>query len=205
MKTLRQFEENLFNKINPAIRFSVGRYVLSIGIFVSIVVFGIVSLLGLGVDLFPNINIPVVVVSTSYTGATPSVVDQQVTQVIENAVSTVSGITDMNASSSQGSSRVILSFDISVDKNSVANQVATHVSAAVRGLPTGAGTPIVRTFDPNSQPILEFGISGGATDLTTISNYATNVLAPQLERIDGVANVQIDGAPTRSFQVLLNP
>ncbi len=205
MKNLRQIEESLFNKVNPAIRFSVGRYVLSIGLFVGVVVFGLVSLLGLGVDLFPSINIPVVVVATTYTGATPSVVDQQVTQVIENAVSTISGITDMNASSSQGSSRVILSFDISVNKDTVANEVATQVSAAAKRLPANAGTPLVRTFDPNSQPILQFGISGGSADLATVSDYANNVLAPYLERVDGVANVQIDGGPTRQFQVLLNP
>ncbi len=205
MKTLRQMEEKLFNKVNPAIRFSVGRYVLSIGIFVSIVVFGIVSLFGLGVDLFPTINIPVVVVSTNYTGATPSVVDQQVTQVIESSISTISGITDINSESSQGSSRVILSFDPSVDKNSVANQVAAQVSSAVRRLPDGAGTPLVRTFDPNARPILQFGLTGGGADLTAVNDYAVNVLAPTLERIDGVANVQTDGGPTRQFQVLLNP
>lgn len=205
MKTLRQMEEKLFNKVNPAIRFSVGRYVLSIGIFVSIVVFGIVSLFGLGVDLFPTINIPVVVVATSYTGATPSVIDQQVTQVIESSISTISGITDINSESSQGSSRVILSFDPSVDKNSVANQVAAQVSSAVRGLPDGAGTPLVRTFDPNARPILQFGLTGGGADLSAVNDYAVNVLAPTLERIDGVANVQTDGGPTRQFQVLLNP
>ena len=205
MKSLRDYEQRLFKAINPAIKFSVTRYVLAIGLFAAVVLFGLVSLLGLGVDLLPSVNIPVVAVITNYTGATPSVVDQQVTQVIENTVSSINGITDINSTSSQGSSRVILMFDPSVDQNSVANQVASQVSAIVGRLPTNVSPPIVRTFNPNSQPILEFGIYAGAQNLTDVSTWAQNDLTPLLERIDGVANVSLSGAPTRQFQVLLNP
>ena len=107
---------------------------------------------------FPNIVIPAVVVRTSYPGATPSVMDLQVTQVIENVVSTVSGITDINSFSSQGISRVILTFDPTTDKYADANQVATAVSAAVRSLPTNVTVPTIQTFDPNSAPVIQFGI-----------------------------------------------
>ncbi len=205
MKSLRQYEEQLFKAVNPAVRFSVTRYVLSIGLFVGVVLFGIISLFGLGVDLLPSVNIPVVAVFTSYPGATPQVVDQQVTQEIENVVSTLSGITDINSTSSTGSSRVILSFDPSVNNTSVANEVAAQVSAAVRRLPSGVDPPTVRTFDPNSRPILEFGIYAGSENLATVSDFAQNVLTPYLERIDGVANVSIEGGPGREFQVLLDP
>ena len=106
MNSLREYETKIFNKINPAVRFSVSRYVLAIGFFVAVVVFGLVSTLNLGVDQIPSINIPIVVVTTTFPGATPSVVDQQVTQVVESAVSTISGITDISSSSQTGTSTV---------------------------------------------------------------------------------------------------
>jgi hydrophobic/amphiphilic exporter-1 (mainly G- bacteria), HAE1 family len=205
MKPLRSFEAKIFERINPLVNFSVRRYVLAIGIFVAIVAFGVISMLGLGVDLLPAVNIPAVVVRTNYSGATPSVVDQQVTQVIENVVSTIAGITDINSNSSIGVSRVVVTFDESSDKNSDANQVATVVSAAIRSLPSGITAPTIQTFDPNSDPILQFGISGEGASLSDVNDYVQNTLAPNLERVDGVANVTVDGGPSKQFQVLLNP
>jgi HAE1 family hydrophobic/amphiphilic exporter-1 len=201
--SVRDLETRIFNRVNPAVRFSVTRYVMAIGIFVAIVVFGFVSLSGLGVDLLPATNMPTVVVQTSFPGATPTTVDQQVTQVIENTVSTISGITDMNASSSSGSSRVMLSFDLGVDRNAAANQVAALVSAAFRRLPSGVNPPTVQTFDPNSQPILQFGISADGQNLTDVGAYVDTTLTPALERVPGVANIQVNGDPTSQFQVLL--
>jgi HAE1 family hydrophobic/amphiphilic exporter-1 len=205
MSKLRDLETKIFNKINPAIKFSVTRYVLAVGIFVAIVLFGLISTLGLGVDQLPTINIPVVIVATSYPGATPSVVDQQITQIIENTVSTISGITDINSSSQTGSSIVSVMFDQSTDKNSDANQVASQVSAAIKELPSGVNAPTVKTFDPNSAAIVQIGLSGKGVDLVDVSDYVTNDLLPNLERVNGVANITTDGAPTREFQVLLNP
>jgi len=205
MRSLREMESTVFNRVNPVVGFSVRRYVLAIGVFVAIVAFGIISALGLGVDLLPQVNVPVVLVVTTFPGATPSVVDQQVTQVIENTVSGLANITDLNSTSSIGVSRVIISFDPSVDKNAVADQVATLVAGAVRNLPTGTSAPIVRTFDPNSQPVIQFGISGGAAPLSSVADYVQKTLTPALERVPGVANIQVDGAPSRTFEVLLNP
>jgi hydrophobic/amphiphilic exporter-1 (mainly G- bacteria), HAE1 family len=205
MNTLRAYETKVFTRINPLVNFSVTRYVLAVGIFVAVAIFGIVSTLGLGVDLLPNIVIPAVVVRTSYPGATPSVMDLQVTQVLENVVSTVSGITDINSSSSQGMSRVVLTFDPSTDKYADANQVATAVAAAVRSLPANVTVPTIQTFDPNSAPILQFGIEGRGTDLAEVNDYVQNSLGPVLERIDGVATVLVDGGPSKQFEVLLNP
>ncbi len=205
MSKVRDFETQVFNRVNPAIRFSVTRYVLAIGIFVAIVAFGLVSALSLGVDLLPSINIPVVNIQTSYPGSGPSVIDQQVTQVIENAVSTIANITDINSTSSLNSSRVTVSFDPSTDKNAVLQQVAALVNATVRRLPTGIQPPVVRSFDANAQPVLQFGVSGGGQALSTVSDYIQNSLAPMLERVDGVANITFNGAPTRQFNVMLNP
>jgi HAE1 family hydrophobic/amphiphilic exporter-1 len=205
VSALRDLETLVYERINPVVKFSVTRYVLSIGIFVAIVAFGVISALGLGVDLLPTVNIPSVNVSISYPGAAPSVIDQQVVQVLENAVSSLSGITDMNSSSSIGSGRVGVTFSTSVDRNVATNQVASLVNAAVRRLPSGVSAPVIRSFDANSQPILQFGVSGGSESLSVVAEYVENILNPSLERIDGVANIQVDGAPSRQFRVLLDP
>ena len=205
MKSLRSLETKVFERINPLVSFSVRRYVLAVGLFVAVFAFGAVSFVGLGVDLLPAINIPAVVVRTAYPGATPSVVDQQVTQIIENTVSSLAGITDINSNSAIGVSRVVVTFDASTDKNADANQVATVVSSALRNLPAGINPPTIQTFDPNSAPILQFGISGSGANLADVNDFVQNTLGPNLQRVNGVANVSVDGEPSKQFEVLLNP
>jgi len=102
-------------------------------------------------------------------------------------------------------SRVILTFDPSTDKYADANQVATAVSAAMRSLPANTAAPTIQTFDPNSDPIVQFGIQGSGQDLAQVNDFVQNSLGPMLERIDGVATVLVDGGPSKQFEVLLNP
>ena len=205
MNGIREYETKIFNKINPAVKFSVTRYVFAIGIFVAIVAFGLLSTSSLGVDQFPSINIPVVVVSTTYAGATPSVVDEQVTKVIENAVSSISGITDIQSSSQTGSSVVVIMFDQSTDKYSDTNQVSSQVSSSIGSLPSGASSPTIKTLDPNSSAVVYVGVTAEGVPLETVSDYVDNDLEPLIERVDGVADIETDGAPSNEFQVLLNP
>ena len=91
---IRNVGRKVFDSVNPLVNFSVTRYVFSIGIFIAVVVFGVVATRSLGVDLLPSVNIPVVNVSTSYPGASPTSVDEEVTQVIESAVAQVPNDTD---------------------------------------------------------------------------------------------------------------
>ena len=205
MNTLREYETKIFNKINPAVKFSVSRYVLAVGFFVAIVVFGLITTMNLGVDQLPSMSVPVVVVSTTFTGATPAVVDQQITQVIESAISTISGISEISSTSQTGSSTVIIDFESSTDKYVDANQVSSAVSASAASLPSGAATPIVKTLDPNSSAIIQVGISGSGANLADVYDYVENNLIPNLQRVNGVADISTDGGPTKEFQVLLNP
>lgn len=195
----------LWEKINPLIRFSVQRYVFSVAVFLGLFGFGAVSMLNLGVDLMPSINIPVVVVNTSWPGASPDVMDRQVSQVIENAVSTLPGITDITARSQPGSSFVSVNFSTETDRNQAANQVSAAVAAVTRRLPSGVTPPTVRTFDPNAQAILTFGLYADGRSMTEVGEYLSNQLIPVLERVDGVANLQVDGNVSQSVQVWLKP
>ncbi len=190
---------------NPAIKFSVSRYVLSIGAFVAVVIFGLVASLGLGVDVLPNFSVPVVSVVTTYPGATPEDLDKQVTRKVEDAVSTIAGVADINSSSSSGVSQVSVTFGNSVNIINAANDVSQKM-AAIRGqLPTGADSPIVQKFNPNDQPIIRVALFGNGFALRDVFKYADSQLRNAFERVDGVADVSISGAPSREIQVLLDP
>ena len=192
-------------RINPAIRFSVSRYVFSIGIFVAVALFGLISLLGLGVDLLPNFEIPTVAVTTTYGGANPDEIDRDVSRKIEDAVSTLTGVSDINSSSSSGLSQVTVTFRNGTNVDSAANAVSQATAAIRASLPSGADAPVVRKFDPNAQPILDVALLGGAAKLSTVRSYADDTLKARLERVDGVADVGVSGGPERQIQVRLDP
>ncbi|WP_412027456.1 efflux RND transporter permease subunit [Deinococcus yunweiensis] len=202
---IRKVGKGMFSGVNPVVGFSVARYVLAIGIFIGVVVFGFISTRSLGVDLLPSTTIPVVTVSTSYSGASPTTVDDSVTQVIESALAQVPDVTTISSSSNTGSSRVTLQLADGTDQNAAANQVASLVSGASRQLPSGAGSPSVRTFNPNASAILEFGVSGGAASLADVYDYVDTQLVPTLQRVDGVADVTLSGGSQREIQVQLSP
>jgi len=205
MPSVRELQARIFDRVNPAVKFSVSRYVLAVGFFVAMMLFGLVSTFNLGVDLLPSVNIPVVAIQVSYPGANPSVIDTQITQLIEGSVSTLAGVTDISSSSSSGSSRVTVNLDANMDKNAAMNQIAARVNALVRRFPAGVGAPSVQSFDPNSQPILQFGVSATAIPMESVGDWVQNDFAPQLERVPGVANVTIEGSPSRQYQVYLDP
>ncbi|GAA5504056.1 multidrug resistance protein MdtC [Deinococcus xinjiangensis] len=202
---IREVGKKVFDGVNPLVGFSVSRYVFSIGIFVGIVVFSLVAMRSVGVDLLPSVNIPVVNISTSYSGASPASVDSDVTKVIESAVAQVPNVTTVSSTSSTGQSRVTLQLADGTDQNATANQVASLVSAVTRQLPSGAGSPSVQTFNPNSSAILEFGVSGGTASQSDVYDYVNNQLLPLLQRVDGVADVELSGGTQRSVDVLLDP
>ncbi|RMH55235.1 MAG: efflux RND transporter permease subunit [Deinococcus-Thermus bacterium] len=191
--------------VNPAIEFFVRRFVFSTAVFLALVLFGLISGSRVGVDLLPRFEIPVVAVTTAYPGAGPEEVEQQVSRPIEEAVSTLSGLDQIASLSGEGFSQVIVSFEFGQDINRVATDVAQRV-AAVRGqLPRDAQAPVVQRFDPGAAPILYIALSADGRDLREVAKYANDVLKPRLQLIGGVADVQVQGAPEREVQVLLDP
>ncbi|KEF33269.1 multidrug transporter [Deinococcus sp. RL] len=191
--------------VHPAVRFSVRNYVFSIGIFVATVLFGLLATTRLGVELLPSFEVPVLAVSTAYPGATPDQVDREVSQRIEAAVSTLGGVTDINATSVSNQSAVVITFADGTDIDAAANSVSQAV-AAIRGtLPGGTEAPVVQKFDPNATPILTLALLGGAARAEDVVAYAEDTLVPRLERVPGVADVAVSGAPERQVQVLLDP
>ncbi|MDV6375591.1 efflux RND transporter permease subunit [Deinococcus arenicola] len=191
--------------VNPLIRFSVRNYVFSIGIFVLLTLLGLVSVFRLGVELLPNFEVPILAVSTSYPGANPDQVDREVSRRIEDAVSTLAGVVDINTTSVSNQSAVVITFADKTDIDSAANSVSQAV-AAIRGLlPSTSDAPVVQKFDPNATPILSLALLGGSARPDDVTSFAEDTLVPRLERVQGVADVNLSGGPERKIQVLLDP
>ncbi|MGH9370183.1 MAG: efflux RND transporter permease subunit, partial [Vicinamibacterales bacterium] len=182
----------------------VRRPVFASMLIAAIVVIGGVSLFQLGVDRYPRIETPVVSVTTANPGATPESVEAEITDRIEAAVNTVAGIDELRSSSTEGLSRVTITFDLSKNPDVAAQEVRAKVDPVIRNLPETAEPPIVRKQDPDSSPIIMFSISApmSAVELTT---YLEQNVQKRLESINGVGEVVLFGARRRQVQVKIDP
>jgi len=187
------------------IRFFVDNYVLTFSVFGALVLFGAVSALGLGVDLLPEIEIPVVAVSTSYPGASPEEISRGVAEPIEGQLTTLPGINSVSSISSEGFGIVIAQFNSDVDVDQAAIDVSGRVNAVTALLPDEASTPAVQKFDPADEPILSVALLAPGEALSAVQAFAEDELQPALRRVEGVADVSVIGPAEREIQVLLEP
>lgn len=190
---------------NPAIQFAVKRYVLTIGAFVALILFAVVSVIGLPVRLLPNFSLPIIGVQTIYPGGTPEDLERQVSRVIEDAVSSASGVVEITSSSGNGASLVTITFNERTNPDAAANEISQRVAAIRDSLPQAAQAPVVQKFDLNASPILTLAVQKPGEDLRKVFQWADTTFKPQLERVAGVAEVRIIGAPRREIQVQLDP
>ena len=182
----------------------VKRPVFASVIVLLLTVIGGFSFFTLGVDRFPQIDLPTVTVSTTNTGAAPQEMETEVTDTIEGAVNTVTGIDQMVSTSSLGRSQVTITFVLEKDPEVATQEVRDKVSGVVRRLPESADAPIVQKSDPNSTPIIQYAISrpGSVVDLT---QFVTKEIQEKVETVDGVGNVQVYGGRTRQIKIFLDP
>ncbi|MDQ2919088.1 MAG: efflux RND transporter permease subunit, partial [Verrucomicrobiota bacterium] len=182
----------------------VNRPVFATVIVLFLTVIGGFSFFTLGVDRFPQIDLPTVTVSTTNTGAAPQEMETEVTDVIEGAANTVTGIDQMVSTSSLGRSQVTITFVLEKDPEVAAQEVRDKVSGVVRRLPQSADAPIVQKSDPNSTPIIQYVISrpGSVVDLT---QFVNKEIQEKVETVDGVGDVQVYGGRTRQIRIFLDP
>ncbi|MGI9035664.1 MAG: efflux RND transporter permease subunit [Pyrinomonadaceae bacterium] len=182
----------------------VKRPVFASVIVLLLTVIGGFSFFTLGVDRFPQIDLPTVTVSTTNTGAASQEMETEVTDVIEGAVNTVTGIDQMVSSSSLGRSQVTVTFALEKDPEVATQEVRDKVSGVVRRLPQSADAPIVQKSDPNSTPIIQYAVSrpGSVVDLT---QFVTKEIQEKVQTVDGVGDVQVYGGRTRQIKIFLNP
>ncbi|HEY1955940.1 MAG TPA: efflux RND transporter permease subunit [Polyangiaceae bacterium] len=178
--------------------------VLTWVLMLSVVVFGLVGYSSLGVDFFPNIDIPVVLVTTTQAGTAPEEVETSLTDKIEGAVNTIGGIDELRSTSSEGVSTVIIAFALDKNIDVAVQEVRDHVTTALPQLPKGIDPPLVSKLDPDAAPILLVTLTGPGTrrDLTEL---ADKTVRRQIESINGVGQVTIVGGQKRQVNLWLDP
>lgn len=170
-----------------------------------LVVFGLYSYPGLGIDLYPDVEFPVVTVNVSYTGASPEEMENLVTKPIEDAVSSVSGIKTLSSISREGSSTTILEFEFGTNAKLAANEVREKVAGVRRRLPDQIDEPAVQRYDMTAQSIVYFSLTSESRSRGEIRKIATDVVKDELQRLDGVAEVNVWGASEREIHVYVDP
>lgn len=182
-------------------RLSVQRPVTILMISLIVILMGVISLTRIPIDLYPNIEIPIAIVSTDYDGAGPQEIENLVTKPIEDVSGTIQNIKSIRSISSEGNSLVILEFAFNTDMNFAALDVREKLDLISALLPDGSSKPMVLKIDPNSLPILELSITSAS--YKEAQWLVENELVHRLERIPGVAAVQISGESSQEIQVTI--
>src|SRR6187431_691084 len=186
-------------------RLCVQRPVLASVLMLVILVLGTVGYRGLGVDQFPNVDVPVVVITTLLPGAAPEEIETDVTDKIEGAVNQISGIDDLNSVSSEGVSQVVIMFKLDKDTNVAAQEVRDKVNTVLRELPSGIEQPIISKVEPSAAPVLYLGVRGKGQSMRDLTEVADKKVRRQLETILGVGKVTIIGGRERQIHVRMDP
>ncbi len=182
----------------------VRRPVLATMLVAGLTVIGGVSFFLLGVDRYPRIEMPTVSVQTTNPGATPQSIETEVTDRIEAAVNTVAGIDELRSTSTEGNSRVNITFDLSKDPDVAAQEVRSKVDPVIRNLPDTADPPVVQKQDPDSTPIMMYSISA-PMPVVELTTYLEQTVQKRLETVNGVGEVLLFGSRRRQVQVRINP
>ena len=184
------------------VKTSVKRPVGVIMIVLAIIALGVVSFRNLAVDLFPDIELPIAVVATSYEEAAPQDVENLISRPIESAVSTVEGIEMVQSQSQPGSSLVVMMFDTDTDLDQALLNIRESVDQVSGMLPEQAGEPNIMRFNPDQLPVIWVGLTGdNAENLTEV---ADDQVVPFFERQEGVGSVTLEGGRDREIQLVLD-
>ncbi|RMD78661.1 MAG: efflux RND transporter permease subunit [Gammaproteobacteria bacterium] len=183
---------------------AIRRHVLAAMLSAVLVLFGLISYQRLGVDRFPNVDFPIVSVTTLLPGADPAIVDASLTSVIEGAVNGIPGLDHVQSVSSPGVSLVVATFKLHKDIDVAFNEVQAKVNQVLHKLPEDTEPPVVAKVLVGGAPILWLSLQGDRT-LQQLNQYARNVIKKRLETIDGVGEVRIGGERERTIRVEVDP
>ena len=183
-------------------RIAVRRPVTMSMISVVVVILGAVALVRLPVDLMPDVSYPSITVVVTYQDVGPLEIEELITRPVEQAVSVIAGLEEISSTSSEGESRIRLSFGWGVDLNEAANDLRTRIDRIRNQLPEDAEPPIVWKFDTASFPIMFLGLESDL-DSVTLREVAENDIGPRLERVRGVGTVDVRGGLRRQIRVEL--
>jgi HAE1 family hydrophobic/amphiphilic exporter-1 len=182
----------------------VKRPVFATMLIMSLVVVGLFSFLSLGVDLFPKVDFPTITVTVRNPGASPEEIETEITEKIEEAVNTISGIDELRSTSVEGVSQVFVVFVLEKDVNVASTEVENRVQTVIPDLPDTAEQPTVQKLDSDAAPVLRIVVSA-PTSLRDVTEVAKNKVKERIESVNGVGQVTMIGGQERQINVWVDP
>jgi HAE1 family hydrophobic/amphiphilic exporter-1 len=183
---------------------SIRRPVLATVMVGALTVFGIVAYPRIGVDLFPEIEFPVVTVTAVYPGADPETVESKVVDKIEEAVNTVSGIKVLRSTSMENVGLIVIQFELERKVDQALQDVRDKVAGVLRDLPKDLEPPIIEKIDPGATPVMYLAVAGDK-DVRDLTHLAEKVVKERLQTLPGVGSIEIVGGQKREFHVYVDP
>ena len=184
--------------------FCVRRPVSATMLVMSLVVLGTFSFRGLGVDLFPRADPATVSVSLSLPGASPDEMSTSVVEPMEQAISGVSGIDEIQARIAEGQARLIVRFVLERDLNDAANDVREKVTGAIRTVPPNLLPPVITKIDPDADPVMSLIVSSKSMSLRTLTELADKQIARGIQTVNGVGEVSVTGGRAREIHIVVD-
>jgi multidrug efflux pump len=184
---------------------NIKRPVLSIVLSIVLVLFGVVGFLNLEVREYPNIDPPIVTVSTGYPGANSDVIEAQITEPLEQSINGIDGIRIMSSTSREQQSNISIEFELDKDIDAAANDVRDRVSRVLRQLPFGIDNPVVEKADADATPIIIVFVKSGTRSILDVNEYALNVISERIQTISGVSSTRLFGEKKYSMRVRMDP
>ncbi|HEV7904750.1 MAG TPA: efflux RND transporter permease subunit [Pyrinomonadaceae bacterium] len=182
----------------------VRRPVFATMLILSLTVVGIFSFFSLGVDLFPKIDFPTITISVVNPGASPREIETEITDKVEAAVNTISGIDELRSTSVEGVSQVFVQFLLDKNADIAAQEIRDKVNLIVSDLPETAEDPVIQKLDTDAAPVLRIAVSAPRS-LREVTEIADKQIKERIESINGVGNVSIVGGSRREIQLKLDP
>jgi HAE1 family hydrophobic/amphiphilic exporter-1 len=183
---------------------SIKQPVLATMLAVSLVALGVYSYRELSVDLFPDVDLPVLTVQTIYQGASPETVEREVTKRIEETLNTISGVRHMSSTTTEGLSVVVVEFRLGVNINTAQQDAQAKINSIRSEFPEDMEEPVIQRIDFNAQPVVSLAVESPTADVKALSSLAEKVIKKRLETVSGVGQVNLVGEARREIQVLVN-
>src|SRR5215207_5699652 len=184
-------------------RFAIQRPIMMLMISSIVILIGGISLTRLPVDLLPDISQPTINVRVNYTGVGPLEMEELVTRPLEQQLSAVQGLEQMNSTSSEGNANIQMNFVWGTDLSEALDDIRTRIDRVRGRLPEDADPPVVQKFDSNAAPIMGLALEStdGLLDRVALRELAENTLSPRMERVPGVAAVSVGGGLRRQIHI----
>ena len=184
---------------------SIKRPVFATMMILALVVLGLFSYRRLNIDQFPDVEFPLLVIQTRYTGASPESVEREVTKKIEEQVNTVEGVKQIQSTSTEGFSTIVVLFNLGTKIMDAQADVRAKIDAIRQDLPQDIDPPVISRANPSDQPIFVLSVQGRGWELRDLTRLADEVVSRRIENISGVGSVTVVGGLKREIHVLLLP